>query len=61
MVQAAEAADRVLIRVDTLSEAPELVFMVKVQTVLAELREYIQINIHPRPQRELVVLVVEVL
>ena len=61
MVQAVVAADLPLIRVDTLLAALELVFMVKVQMVLAELREYIHNIIQPRPQRELVVLVGEVL
>ena len=61
MVQAVEAADRPLIRADTLLAVLELVFMAKVQTVSAELREYIHNIIQARPQRELVVLVGEVL
>tara|TARA_E500000331_G_scaffold318622_1_gene330787 strand:+ start:341 stop:529 length:189 start_codon:yes stop_codon:yes gene_type:complete len=59
--QAVEAADRPLIRADTLLAVLELVFMVKVQTVLVELREYIQINIQQLLLRALVVLVGEVL
>ena len=56
VVRAVEPVVRWQTLVDTLSAAAVLVFMVKVQTVLADMREYFQVNTHPQPPLAVVVL-----